>query len=469
MNWTIQHILQATGGRLLYGPDDATFEGVGIDSRTIAARQLFVAIRGERHDGHAYIDQVIAKGIRGVVVMGGADETMRLDRCKTIGVACVAVADTTRALGALAAFQRNCFNIPVVAITGSNGKTSTRQMTTQVMARRFNTLSTQGNFNNEIGLPLTLFNLSPRHEAAVLELGMNHPGELSRLGAICRPTIGMITNVGPGHLEFLGSLEGVARSKEEMIAQIDPHGTVVLNMDDPLVFAMASRAGRRVLFFGSTPQADVQARDIRETPRGVAFELKLPAGAIDVVLATPGRFMAANALAAASAGYLTGLSADEIKAGLETFGPTKGRLQVITTAQGVNIIDDTYNANPASMAAAFNTLAALRRNQPAIIILGDMLELGEQAEALHRLVGELAAASGADRLYVYGPHAQAVLEGAGRGGMAAAAMFAGSKEAIAADVIGHLTPGQWVLVKGSRGMAMETVVTIIRQWADGKE
>jgi UDP-N-acetylmuramoyl-tripeptide--D-alanyl-D-alanine ligase len=469
MKWTIQQILQATGGRLLCGPDDATFEGVGIDSRTIAAGQLFVAIRGERHDGHTFIDQVIGNGVQGVVVMAGSDETLRLDRWQTQGAACVAVADTTRALGALAAFQRNRFDIPVVAITGSNGKTSTRQMTTQVMAQQFNTLSTQGNFNNEIGLPLTLFNLSPRHEAAVLELGMNHPGELARLGAICRPTIGMITNVGPGHLEFLGSLEGVAQAKEELIARIDPHGTVVLNMDDPHVFAMAQRSGRHVLFFGFAPQADVQARDIRETSRGVVFELKLPTGIIDVVLATPGRFMTANALAAASAGYLAGLSPDQIKAGLETFAPTKGRLQVITTALGVSIIDDTYNANPASMAAAFDTLAALRRDRPAIIVLGDMLELGEQSETLHRQVGELAAASGADRLYAYGTHAHAVLEGAGRGGMAATAMFAGSKETIGADVIGHLAPGHWVLVKGSRGMAMETVVEMIRQWAQEKE
>ncbi|RJQ66294.1 MAG: UDP-N-acetylmuramoyl-tripeptide--D-alanyl-D-alanine ligase [Desulfobacteraceae bacterium] len=466
MQWTIEHILKATGGRLLYGARDARFAGVGIDSRTIAAGQLFVAIRGETHDGHTFIDQVIAKGVRGLVVADNAAGKPDHAPWQKLGAACVAVPDTTRALGGLAAFQRNRVNIPVVAITGSNGKTSTRQMTTQVMAQRFNTLSTQGNFNNEIGLPLTLFNLSSRHEAAVLELGMNHPGELTRLGAICRPTIGVITNVGPGHLEFLGSMEGVARAKEELIAQVDPNGTVVLNQDDPLVAAMAPRACRRVLYFGATPQADVQARDIRETPAGIAFEIKLPDASTHVVLPTPGRFMAINALAAAAAGYLAGLPAADIKAGLESFAPTKGRLKVIRTARGVNIIDDTYNANPASMAAAFNTLAALRRDRPGIIIVGDMLELGAQTEALHRQVGALAAGSGASRLYAYGPHARAVLDGAGRAGLADSDMFAGSKEAIAADVAQHLSPRHWVLVKGSRGMAMETVVEAIRQWAD---
>lgn len=464
MRWTIDDIVQATAGRLLYGPAEATFDGVGIDSRAIAAGQLFVAIRGERHDGHAFVDQVIAGGVRGVLV--AADAQLDHDRFRGQGAVCVAAADTTRALGALAAFQRSRADIPVVGITGSNGKTTTRQMAALVMSRRFDTLSTQGNFNNEIGLPLTLFGLSDRHGAAVLELGMNHPGELTRLGGICRPTIGVITNVGPGHLEFLGSLEGVARAKEELIGQIDPGGTAVLNRDDPLVAAMAQRTSRRVLFYGTARSCEVRAGQIRQAPHGVAFELALPDGSVEVVLPTPGRFMVTNALAAAAAGYLAGLSAADIKTGLGSFAPTKGRLQVIATTRGVNIIDDTYNANPASMTAAFDTLAALRRGRPGIVVVGDMLELGEQSEALHRKVGELAVLSGADRLYAYGPHAGAVREGALQAGMRKAGVVVDSKESIAGDVVRHLSPGDWVLVKGSRGMAMETVVGMIRQWAD---
>ncbi|MFZ1986433.1 MAG: UDP-N-acetylmuramoyl-tripeptide--D-alanyl-D-alanine ligase, partial [Desulfatitalea sp.] len=258
MYWTPDHITQATDGRMLYGTTGARFSGVAIDSRTIAADELFVAIRGATHDGHAFIDKMVAKGVKGIVVQADAEAALHHDQWRGQGVACFAVADTTRALGALAAYQRGRARIPVVAITGSNGKTTTRQMTTLVMARRFNTLSTEGNFNNEIGLPLTLFRLTEAHQAAVLELGMNHPGEMTRLGAICRPTIALITMVGPAHLEFLGSLEGVARAKGELMAQVDPQGTVVLNADDPHVAALARQTDRKILFFGTSAQAQVR-------------------------------------------------------------------------------------------------------------------------------------------------------------------------------------------------------------------
>jgi UDP-N-acetylmuramoyl-tripeptide--D-alanyl-D-alanine ligase len=467
MIWTIDEILQATGGQLMHGAGETTFEGVGIDSRTIESGRLFVAIRGEKYDGHAFIDQVVAKGIKGLVVMADATAAAHHDQWRARGIVCIGVADTTRALGALAAFQRARSRIPVVAITGSNGKTTTRQMTSLVMAQRFNTLSTQGNFNNEIGLPLTLFHLTREHQAAVLELGMNHPGEISRLGAICRPTIGMITNVGPGHLEFLHSLKGVAQAKAELIPCIDPHGTVVLNQDNALVAAMARDAGRPVLFFGTSEGAHVRARQIHDTDSGVSFELLLPDGAIAVALKTPGRFMVANALAAAAAGHLAGLSPSDIKVGLEAFTPAKGRLHIVSTALGVSIIDDTYNANPASMAAALDTFEALRGTGPGTLILADMLELGAQADTLHREVGMLAGKTGAGRLYIHGPHAEVVRQGAEQAGMARSAIFVGTKEEIVADAIRHLTAAHWVLVKGSRGMAMEAVVEAIRRWADG--
>jgi UDP-N-acetylmuramoyl-tripeptide--D-alanyl-D-alanine ligase len=466
MNWTPDQIVQATGGRLLYGPSGACFDGVGIDSRNIGRGQVFVAIRGATHDGHAFVAQVVQMGVKAIVVAQQPAVALQHDLWQSQGVTCVAVADTTAALGALAAFQRSRAAIPVVAITGSNGKTSTRQMTTLVMEQGFNTLSTQGNFNNEIGLPLTLFHLTADHQAAVLELGMNHYGEISRLGAICRPTIGVITNVGPAHLEFLGSLEGVARAKGELLAQVATDGTVVLNRDDPLVAALAGQSSRRVLFFGQSAEAAVRAQRVVESDRGVSFELVLPGGRTPVALNTPGRFMVSNALAAASVGHLNGLSAARIKAGLETFAPGKGRLQVIATAKGIHLIDDTYNANPASMAAAFETLQALRKDSPAWIVLGDMRELGAQAVVLHREVGHKAAKAEPERLYAHGPNADAVLQGARSAGMSASRGFSGSKEAIVQDLIGRLEPGAWVLVKGSRGMAMETVVKAIREWAD---
>ena len=466
MQWSSDHILSAVGGRLLYGPPEARFCGVGIDSRTVGKGQLFVAICGERHDGHTFIAQVIETGVRGVVIQEGNGAPLQHDRWQAQGVTCIEVADTTRALGALATFQRQRSEIPVVAITGSNGKTTTRQMAALVVARRFNTLATQGNYNNEIGLPLTLFHLAPEHEAAVLELGMNHPGEIDRLGAICRPTIGVITNVGPAHLEFLGSLEGVARAKGELIPQVDVRGTVILNRDDVHVAALAETADRKVLFFGTDPEAQVRAEGTATTDRGVSFELVLPSGRQAVSLKTPGRFMVANALAAAAVGYAMGMGIAQIKAGLEAFIPEKGRLLVVETARGIHMIDDTYNANPDSMAAAFDTLTALRKNRAGVIVLGDMFELGDAAARLHRDVGRLAAQSGPARLYACGEYAAAVAEGARSAGMESTRIFTGEKETIAADLIENLTAGDWLLVKGSRGMSMETVVASVRAWAD---
>ena len=467
MQWTIDQILKATGGRLLYGLSGTRFEGVGIDSRTVRDDQLFVAICGERHDGHTFIDQVIEKGVRGLAIQAETAAKLHHDQWQAKGATCIEVPDTIRALGALAAFQRRRSAIPVVAITGSNGKTTTRQMTALVVAQRFNTLTTQGNFNNEIGLPLTLFHLSPEHEAAVLELGMNHPGEIQRLGAICQPTIGVITNVGPAHLEFLGSLEGVARAKGELIPQVDAQGTVILNRDDDHVAALAVSADRKVLFFGTRPDAQVRAQGIDTTGQGIAFELVSPGAKVQVGLKTPGRFMVANALAAAAVGHAMGLTAEQIKAGLETFVSAKGRLNVVETARGIHIIDDTYNANPDSMAAAFDTLSALSKDRAGMIVVGDMLELGEQSERLHHQVGQRAARSGAARLYAYGQFAEAVSEGAQFAGMDGAKIFTGDKAAIAVDLIDHLSTGDWVLIKGSRGMAMETVVEAVRIWADG--
>lgn len=464
MQWTLEQIIQATGGRLLYGSPGQRFDGVGIDSRTIKPGRFFVAIRGERHDGHGFVDQVVAGGVRGFMIEENRAAALDHPSHRKSGAACVAVDDTLRALGALAAFQRGLFDIPVVAVTGSNGKTSTRQMTALVACQSYQTLCTTGNLNNEIGVPLTLFNLNDQHQAAVIELGMNHPGEIDRLGAICRPTIGMITNVAPAHMEFMQTLEGVARAKGELIAHIDPQGTAVLNRDDPHVAGLASSACCRVLFFGMTADADIRAEKVAEHRAGVAFDLVLPSGRIGIELKTPGRFMVANALAAAAAGYLLAIPVELIKTGLENFTPVKGRLNLVTTENGIHIIDDTYNANPSSMTAAMDTLDALKGSADAFIALGDMLELGEQAPALHRRIGERAAACRPTRLYAYGANSGSVAEGAQSAGLPADRIFTGEKDPIAADLIRRLKPGDWLLVKGSRGMAMETVAEAVKNW-----
>ena len=464
MNWSVNTVVQATGGRLLCGPSNVQYHGIGIDSRTIEPDQLFVAICGERYDAHRFIAQVVEKGVRGVVVAAAQSLSADLDAAADQGVACIAVTDTTRALGALAAYQRRQAKIPVVAITGSNGKTTTRRMTALVLAQRYKTLATRGNFNNEVGLPLTLFNLSELHQAAVLELGMNHAGEIDRLAAICQPTIGVITNVGPAHLEFLKTVEGVARAKGELLSHIAVNGHAVLNRDDPHVAGLADASVCPVTFFGITADAHIRAASIGDTQTGVAFDLVLPTDRARIQIRSPGRFMVHNALAAAAAGYLAGLNIHDIKAGLESFQPQSGRLQILQIPTGVTIIDDTYNANPASMKAAIDTFRAHGGQGRGYVVLGDMLELGPKADAWHQSVGRYAARANPQRLLVCGDHAPSVVAGAQSEDMPVQRLAAGSKEEITADLIARLVPGDWILVKGSRGMAMETVVQAIKAW-----
>jgi len=271
--------------------------------------------------------------------------------------------------------------------------------------------------------------------------------------------------VGPAHLEFLGDLEGVCRAKGELLAHIQPQGTVVLNQDDRHLVALAKRSPCQVLFFGTSSRAQVRAEAIAETHAGIGFDLVLPEGRARVRLNSPGRFMVPNALAAAAAGYLSGIDIAKIVRGLESFQPVAGRLRVVQTDRGVRIIDDTYNANPQSMIAAISTFAALHKSDRGFIVLGDMLELGDRAEALHQEVGRVAAQAGADRIYGHGDYAGALMAGARTAGMREENLMIGTKEELAADLIRRLQPQDWVLVKGSRGMAMEAVVKALVQWA----
>jgi UDP-N-acetylmuramoyl-tripeptide--D-alanyl-D-alanine ligase len=341
-------------------------------------------------------------------------------------------------------------------------------MTEAVVARRFRTLATVGNLNNEIGLPLTLLTLDNTHEKAVLELGMNSPGEIERLAEICAPEIGVITNIGPAHLEGIGSIEGVMHAKGELLERIKPGGTAVLNIDDPRVQHLSDKTSRDVLAYGVSENAKIRAVKIREEGSGISFELILPQKRIAVGLRTFGTFMVSNALAAAGVGYLMGLSAGEIKSGLESFEPVWGRLNIIKTGNGIHIIDDTYNANPGSMGAAISTLTSLKGGKRGILVAGDMLELGSHSERLHKNIGSLAAASGIERLYVTGEFASSVTEGARDEDMDPQKIFVGTKKEILADLTARARPGDWILIKGSRGMAMESIVKGLKEWADSK-
>ena len=464
--WTTDQVLAATGGTLFTGTTAPCFSGIGIDSRSIDPAHLFVAVAGERHDGHHFVAEVIDRGVKGIIVSQDRVNDLPVERMASSGIAGVAVADTIHALGRLARFNRGRGPLTVVAITGSNGKTSTRMLTEKVVAQQFATLSTGGNFNNQIGLPLTLFRLSPAHRAAVLELGMNHAGELTYLGEICQPDVAIITNVGAAHLEGLGSIDNVLWAKAELLGALRQKGTAILNADDARVAGLADDLDRRVVFFGTAERAQVRAVDLRLTEAGLAFTLATPSGDRPVTLATPARVMVANALAAAAVGEILGVPLDRIQAGLEAFVPQAGRMGIRKLGHDIWIVDDTYNANPASMTAAIETLARMRGRRRAIAVLGDMLELGSHSADLHRTVGQAVGDAGIDRLYVTGRFAADVAAGALARQMAAAQIVVDSRDAIAAQLEQALRPGDLILVKGSRGMAMEAVVESIARWAD---
>lgn len=327
-------------------------------------------------------------------------------------------------------------------------------------------MATAGNFNNQIGLPLTLLGLTPEHQWAVVELGSNSPGEISRLAEICTPDIGVLTNIGPAHLEGLGSLDGVMREKGDLLNGLDPAGKAVLNADDPRVLQLARETRHEVLLYGRSQEATIRADNVKEDPPTVSFTMVFGRERIEVGLNSPGSHMVSNALAAAAVGYLLGISAPAVKAGLESFRPVSGRMNISRLPNGIHLIDDTYNANPGSMKAALTALQQMQSRGRTIFVAGDMLELGAQAAELHGTVGALAARTGVERLYACGDHAAAMSEGYQKEGMPAANTLTGSRDEIIADLISRLRPGDWVLVKGSRSMAMEKVVQALIEWAE---
>jgi len=456
--WTINDILDATDGAFLSGDMDSVFSGISIDSRQILPDHFFVAIKGEHHDGHNFIEDVKTRGVRGIMIQNDNTSKMPLEKWRREGMVCVAVEDTKKALGDLANLRRKQANISVIAITGSNGKTTAKEMTASILRRRFNVLSTFGNLNNEVGLPLTLFRLNRVHEWAVLELGMNHPGEISELAEICMPDIGVITNIGPSHLEGLGSIEAVRDAKGELLGKINPGGTAVLNADDPNVMQLAHIASMKVCLYGQTEPSLIRAQSIINKGCNLSFELLLPSESVTVNLKIPGKFMVSNALAASAVGYLLGLSATDIKTGLEAFKPVKGRMSLLKTGLGINLIDDTYNANPYSVKAAIATLRSLRGTHRTALVLGDMLELGEYAESMHKEVGKIAYRSGVTRLFLTGDHDRDVAAGALTEGMKPENIFIGTQEAILESLSDWMKPRDWILVKGSRSTKMENIV-----------
>ena len=370
MGFSLAEVSAATGGSI-FGDADLFFPRVTIDSRRILPGDLFVAIPGERYDGHEFVPAAIAAGARGVLA---AREV-----AVPTGLGLVMVPDTIRALGALARFHRRRFTLPVVAVTGSTGKTSTKEMIAAVGAVRRRVARTAGNWNNEIGLPLTLLELGSDDELLVVEMGMRGPGQIGELAAIAEPVIGVVTNIGLTHLELLGTQEAIAEAKGELVQALPPGGTAVLNGDDPRCLALAARTKARVLRFGLGPDADVRAIALRHFAEGSRFTLAAPGWPeTEINLAVPGQHYIVNALAAAAVAVALSCHPEDVGGGLAGFGLERGRGATIATEQGWTVIDDTYNASPASVGAALAVLGARPAAGRRIAVLGDMLELGRR-------------------------------------------------------------------------------------------
>jgi UDP-N-acetylmuramoyl-tripeptide--D-alanyl-D-alanine ligase len=422
---------------------DSKFTGVSTDTRQLLPGALFFALQGPNFDGHGFIETAREQGAVAAAVAHPSESALPQ----------IEVADTRLALGSLSAHWRQQFTLPLVGITGSNGKTTVRAMTAAILSQCGDTLATQGNLNNDIGLPLTLARLGAADRFAVLEMGANHPGEIDYLAGLARPTIAIVTNAGPAHLEGFGDLQGVAQAKGEMFSRLGKDGVAVINADDtfaPLWRELAAHC--QIVEFG-LQGADVTA-DWQGDASGSDVQLQSPAGNINFHLAFPGRHNVMNALAATAAALAAGAGLDAVKAGLETLSQVAGRFNVHSLPGDITLIDDTYNANPESLQVALDVLALAQGD--SWLVLGDMGELGTDAAALHGAAGRQAREAGVSRLYGLGELAQVAVNAfEGPGGAYA------TLDELLAVLQRELNGPLHILVKGSRRMRMERVVAAL--------
>jgi UDP-N-acetylmuramoyl-tripeptide--D-alanyl-D-alanine ligase len=461
--FTFSDIVTATGGRII-GPATGKVSGVSTDSRSIAAGELFVPLRGENFDGHAFIPDMAGKSVTVFL----AHESWLKENSVPETSTCIAVKNTLRALGDLAACWRQRHDVPVIGVTGSNGKTTVKEMLATILELSGNGLKTSGNLNNLIGLPQMLFQLRSEHRWAVLEMGMSEAGEIDRLAEIAAPQTGIVLNALPAHLQSMGTVEAVAAAKGELLHRISDGGLAVVNADDPRVASLSQNASARRISFG-IDRGEVRAKEIESLGlEGQRLLISTPKGEISVLLKAYGRHNIYNALAATAA-LLEKMELSEIAAGLEMFTPYKGRFQV-EQLNGITIINDSYNANPASTKAALETLSQLAGSGQRIAVLGDMLELGEHEAEAHIGVGAVAGRN-CDRLYLLGKlMITHCAKGAMLTDMTADSIFCCASHAeIAEQLRLSAGKGDMILFKGSRGMAMEKVIAEFKKLMENKE
>lgn len=455
--FTAEEILRAVRGKLLGGDPRKRFMGISTDTRTLGPDELFIAIEGERFDGHVFFPQALARGAGGV--MGRFGSLNPPPQGWIDPAVLIEVEDPLYGLGEIARYWRGKHPIPLLAITGSNGKTTTKEMVAGILSRDHVVLKNEGNLNNQIGLPLTLLGLRGHHRSAVVEMGLNEPGEIRRLTEIAQPQFGLITQVAPVHLEGLGSIEGVAKAKGDLFNALTEEHTAVVNLDDPWVMRLAEECAARRITFGRGEKAMVQASHLEPFHAGGAkITLKIGRQESHVRMRCHGLPCLQNGLAAAASAWAMGASAAHIVQGLEDFRPFPMRLTVIPLKQAIHLIDDSYNSNPVSASAALETLCHLARGR-TMAILGDMLELGDQTEQAHRTTGKRAADLGVQMLIAVGDWAEALSRGARESTSPPQEIHTvASAQEASSIVLEGCRPGDWILVKGSRRMAMERVV-----------
>src|SRR5438270_3658710 len=444
---SILQIVDLSGAKLESGDGNVSIEKISTDSRTLKRGELFVALRGENFDGHKFVESAAKAGAAGAIVdpgwKGKAPKKFAVIRTK----------DTLIAYQNIAGNYRKSLSLKVIAITGSNGKTSTKDFTASVLAQKFRVTKTQGNFNNHVGLPRRILDATSQDTIAVWEIGRNHPGEVAALANIAAPDTAIITNVGVAHIEFMGSREAIAKEKGSLAEAVEASGTVILNADDPFSREIAGRTSARVVLAG-IQDGTVRASDVEQSSDGSEFTILEGAHRCRAHLPVPGLHMVQHALLAIAAGRGFGLSLEECAAGLASTPLTKARLQ-IKEVKGVRFLDDSYNANPDSMKAALRTLMELDSDGKRIAVLGRMLELGAESERGHREVGEAAATLGVDHLISIGNDTIALA--AEQAGLENSAIAQDASDA--AEILNEIVgPGDLVLIKGSRSSRTELVL-----------
>jgi UDP-N-acetylmuramoyl-tripeptide--D-alanyl-D-alanine ligase len=445
----LETIARWAGGALSAGDPLATVATVCTDSRSLKAGDLFLALRGEKFDGHSFIAEAARRGATGAVV---ESEVAGLPP----EFAVVRVGDTLAALQKISAEYRRSLPVQVICITGSNGKTSTKDFAWHVLRERFQATRTEGNLNNHIGLPLTMLRLRGGDRIGVFEIGMNHPGEIAPLAALAQPDVGIITNVGIAHIENLGSREGIAQEKGMLADALPPSGTIILNSDDDFSDRIANRTKADALRCGLGENAQIRATELQQDFSGMRFRIQAFGKRVNAFLPVPGMHMVRNALLAVGAGHVFGMTLEECAAGLAKVQLTRGRLE-LKNVRGVQVLDDSYNANPDSMKAALLTLSQMSANGRRIAVLGRMGELGVESERGHRSVGQAASDLGLDCVISVGDEAALIAEEAWRGGVAKVVKAPDCDEAVKA-LREFVHAGDLVLVKGSRSARMERIV-----------